>query len=142
MSKIYITEAVCISENDLRFTFIHSSGPGGQKVNKTASAVQLKFNVASSSLPDGLKSRLFHKLSNQLTKSGDILVFARVHRSQEKNRAEAVKRFVRLLKSALYIKKKRKKTKPTKSSNFKRLSSKRKRSDIKRQRNTSFDQTL
>ncbi|MHC4871322.1 MAG: alternative ribosome rescue aminoacyl-tRNA hydrolase ArfB [Planctomycetota bacterium] len=137
---IQITENLFISENDLRFSFIHAGGPGGQKVNKTASAVQLNFNIASSALPEEVKSRLFHKLSNQITKGGDILIFARVHRSQDQNRQEAVRRLVNLLKAAMLTQKKRKKTRPTQSSNYKRLESKHKRSEIKRSRRAGYEE--
>ncbi|MDR3492276.1 MAG: alternative ribosome rescue aminoacyl-tRNA hydrolase ArfB [Gammaproteobacteria bacterium] len=122
---IKITENVSIPETELLFTFIRSPGPGGQNVNKVATAVLLRFNLVSSpSIPEDLRARLLLRLENKITLSGELIVKASSYRTQERNKQDAIMRLQELLKHAAKVFKKRRKTKPTYSSTQKRLSTK------------------
>ncbi len=132
---IEITKNILLNENEFTLSFIHSSGPGGQNVNKVATAVQLKFSIMDSkSLPDDVKERLIKKVKKRLSKNLILTIDARRYRSQEKNKQDAIARLVKLIKQAAERPKKRKKTKPTKTATLKRLESKRKRSNLKKDR--------
>lgn len=126
-----ITTDLYISENELEFKFIRSPGPGGQNVNKVATAVLLRFNLSSSSLPEIIKNRIFTELKNRITANGDIIIKASSHRTQDRNRQEAIHRLLQLLRRASFIPKKRKNTKPTRASKERRLQSKKIRSQHK-----------
>ena len=134
---IEITPAFSIDERELRFAFVRASGPGGQNVNKVATAVQLRFDVLYSSLPDEVKERLKHLAGNKLTSEGELLIEAKKFRTQEQNREDAVKRFVELLQRAFKKPKARTKTKPTAASREKRLKQKKQRSEVKKMRQSS-----
>jgi len=98
---IEITDAISLDEGELTFSFILASGPGGQNVNKTASAAQLRFDVrGSSSLPPGVKARLLGLAGARLNRDGEIVITARRFRSQERNRADAIDRLVALIAKA------------------------------------------
>ena len=115
MSKIEITNEIAIESNELKFEFIRASGPGGQNVNKVATAVQLRFNVqANIELSDEIKERLFHKAKNKINSDGVLIIEAKRYRSQEKNRKDAIARFVTLLQKACEKPKVRKPTKISK----------------------------
>ena len=132
---IEITKNISLNENELIFSFIHSSGPGGQNVNKVATAVQLKFNIIKSdSLPDDVKKRLISRVKKRLSKDLTLTIDARRYRSQGKNKQDAIDRLIKLIKQVAEIPKKRKKTKPTKTATLKRLESKKKRSELKKNR--------
>jgi len=132
---IEITPAIQIDEQDLEFTFIHSNGPGGQNVNKVSSAVQLRFNVRETpSLPVEVKQRLVRLAGRRMTSDEILIIEARQYRSQEKNRQAAQERLIRLIQQAVEPPKPRYKTKPTRASITRRLESKRKRGEIKRNR--------
>ena len=132
---IEITKNILLNENEFTLSFIHSSGPGGQNVNKVATAVQLKFSIMDSkSLPDDVKERLIKRVKKRLSKNLILTIDARRYRSQEKNKQDAIARLVKLIKQAAERPKKRKKTKPTKTATLKRLESKRKRSNLKKDR--------
>src|ERR1700722_13858660 len=114
-----------IPSQDLQFQFIRATGPGGQNVNKVASAVQLRFDLAGTVvLSDPVKSRLRALAGRRLTDDGAILIIARNHRTQEQNRREAGERLADLIKVALVPPKPRKKTKPTRASKERRLETK------------------
>ena len=138
---IEISQAIQISENELVFDFIRATGPGGQNVNKVATAVQLRFDVwNNSSLPADVKSRLVKLAGRRITSEGILIIEARRFRTQEQNRADAIERFIALVQKSLEAPKRRQKTKPTAGSREKRLQSKKKRSDVKRIRgNRSFE---
>ena len=136
---IEITPSLQIDERDIRIDFVRASGPGGQNVNKVATAAQLRFDVNSSSLPEDVKRRLTHLAGNRITSEGVLLIEARRFRTQEQNREDAIRRLVELVRKALKPPKPRKKTKPTAASKARRLKAKKGRGDIKRLRNKSFD---
>ena len=132
-----------IPESELIFTYIHSDGPGGQNVNKVSSAVQLRFDVAKSpSLPDEVKERLAKLAGKRMTRDGIIIIQAKRFREQEKNREDAISRFRILIERAMDIPKSRKKSLPTKASQERRLTDKKRKGDIKhgRSKRTFYDE--
>ncbi len=115
--------------------FMRSPGPGGQNVNKVATAVQLRFSVhASTSLPEELKQRIYRLAGRRMTDEGILVIEAHQYRSQERNRQAALDRLVRIVRAASRPPKLRYRTKPTRSSVLHRLETKRKHGEIKRQR--------
>jgi ribosome-associated protein len=134
MMMIEINPSLQIDEREVQIDFVRASGPGGQNVNKVATAVQLRFDVNSSSLPDEAKARLVHLAGNRLTSEGVLLIEAKRFRTQEQNREDAFQRFVELVRKSLVKPKARKRTKPTQASKEKRLKVKKKRGEIKKMR--------
>ena len=132
---IRVTDKIQIDESEIEESFVRSSGPGGQNVNKVSSAVQLRFDARNSpSLPDDVRRRLERLAGKRLTNDGVIVLIAQTHRSQERNRAEALERLVELIRAATVRPKPRTPTRPTLASKRRRLDSKSKRSTLKRQR--------
>lgn len=131
---IEITPSIQIDERELQIDFIRASGPGGQNVNKVATAVQLRFDVHTSSLPDDAKTRLIHLAGSRITSEGVLLVEAKRFRTQEQNREDALRRFVELVRKSLVKPKARQKTKPTQASKEERLKEKKRRGEIKKLR--------
>ena len=122
---IEVTADIVIPDSDLSLSFVRSSGPGGQNVNKVASAVQLRFDLARTAvLTDEVKARLRALAGRRLTADGGILIIARNHRTQEQNRRAAAERLGDLVRSALLRPKPRKATKPTRAARERRLESK------------------
>lgn len=133
---IYITPRIQIPERDLQESFIQSSGPGGQNVNKVATAVQLRFDAANSTLLDEeLKIRLKRIAGRRMTAEGVVVIEARRYRDQEKNRQEARNRLAALVRGAAEKPKIRRQTRPTKSSIQRRVEAKKKHGDLKKARN-------
>ena len=134
---IRITDHIALDESELVESFIRASGPGGQNVNKLSTAVQLRFDVRRSpSLPNDVAVRLMRLAGKRLTKEGVLVIVAQNHRTQERNRAEALERLVGLIQQAAVRPIPRRATKPTKASREKRLEGKKRRSDIKGMRRT------
>ena len=136
---IEITPSLQIDERELQIDFVRASGPGGQNVNKVATAAQLRFDVNASSLPEDVRRRLIRLAGNRVTTEGVLLIEARRFRTQEQNREDAVQRFVELVRKALIPPKPRKQTRPTAASKAKRIKAKKLRGDTKRLRTKSFD---
>ncbi|HSL31481.1 MAG TPA: alternative ribosome rescue aminoacyl-tRNA hydrolase ArfB [Anaerolineales bacterium] len=131
---IEITPTVQIDERELQIHFVRASGPGGQNVNKVASAAQLRFDVRASALPEEVKQRLHALAGSRMAAEGILLIEAKRFRTQEQNREDAIRRFVDLVRKALVPPKARKKTKPTRASKEERLKEKKRRGEIKKMR--------
>jgi ribosome-associated protein len=131
---IEITPSFLIDESELQFIFVRSSGPGGQNVNKVATAAQLRFDVMNSSLPEDVKERLKHLAGRKITDEGVLLIEAKKFRTQEQNREEALNRFIELVRRSFEKPRARRKTKPTRASKEKRIKEKKVRGEIKRMR--------
>jgi len=130
-----ITRTLSIPESELEESFVRSSGPGGQNVNKVATAVQLRFDIRSSpSLPGEVKERLLRLAGNRVTTEGVLIVEARRYRTQERNRQDARDRLAALVKRATEKPKPRKATRPTRASKERRLEDKRRQAEKKRNR--------
>ena len=132
---IHITSTITIDENEIQEYFVRASGPGGQNINKVATAVQLRFDVANScSLPEEVRIRLISLAGNRITEDGILIIDARRFRTQRRNREDATERFVELIRNAVQRPKIRRKTRPTLASKIRRLESKRRSAESKRVR--------
>jgi len=137
---IQISPSLNLQEDELTFDFVRASGPGGQNVNKVATAVQLRFNVRDSSLPEFAKARLMKIAGKRISTNGSLMIEAKRFRTQEQNREDATERLVALIRKSLEAPKPRKRTKPTKASQEKRLKVKKHVSDLKKtRRHTNFE---
>jgi ribosome-associated protein len=132
---IPVTSSIAIDEGELREEFVRASGPGGQHVNKVATAVKLRFDVAHSpSLPPDVRQRLMRLAGTRITEAGELVIDARRFRSQERNRQDARDRLVALIRKATEKTRPRRRTRPTAASKRRRLDEKRRRGAIKRSR--------
>ena len=132
---IRVTDTISIDDSELSESFVRSSGPGGQNVNKLSTAVQLRFDVRRSpSLPNDVAIRLYRIAGQRMTKDGVLVITAQRHRTQERNRADARERLFEMIREAATTPVPRRPTKPPRASRRERLESKKRRSGIKRLR--------
>jgi ribosome-associated protein len=129
-----ISRELTIDENDIEIGFVRASGPGGQNVNKLATAAQLRFDSNRISIPEDAQARLARLAGQRMTKDGVIVIHAQRFRTQERNRADAIDRLVELLREAMVRPIPRRPTKPTRGSKKRRLEGKKRRGDIKAKR--------
>jgi len=123
-----LSNTLTIPDNEIDIQAIHAQGKGGQNVNKVATAIHLRFDIEASSLPEHLQQRLLALNDQRINKDGIIVIKAQSHRTQEKNREDALQRLTKLIESIMTTPKKRRKTKPSRSSQRKRMDKKTKHS--------------
>jgi len=131
---IRVTPEIAIAENELDERFVRASGPGGQNVNKVATAVELRLDVSASSLPDDVKRRLATLAGRKMSAEGVLQIDSREHRTQAQNRTAARERLLELLRRAAERPKRRRKTRPSETARERRLESKAARARIKSRR--------
>ncbi|MGA9335041.1 MAG: alternative ribosome rescue aminoacyl-tRNA hydrolase ArfB [Rudaea sp.] len=136
---LIVTAALHIPENELLESFVRASGPGGQNVNKVASAVELRFDIAqSTALPEPLRARLLSRRDRRITAEGVLVIHASRFRDQARNREDARGRLADLMRAGLHVPKKRVATKPTRASKERRLTAKKKRAQHKQGRGKNW----
>lgn len=128
---INLSDKIALPDSEIEMSAVRSQGKGGQNVNKVATAIHLRFDINASSLDDEIKERLLQLRDARISKEGIIVLKAQKHRTQEKNREDALKRLGALIEKAMIVRKKRKPTRPGAEAKKKRLESKNRRSEIK-----------
>jgi len=136
---IEVTSKIIIRERDLQILSIRASGPGGQNVNKVLTAIQLRYLVSKSTLPEPVKKRVLKNAGRQVTGSGEIIIMAKRYRTREQNLADAINRLKHMIRIALREPKSRSKTKPPRSSDEARLAAKKRRGEVKKGRTNKRD---
>jgi ribosome-associated protein len=130
-----VTPSLSIDDNEIQLRFVRASGPGGQNVNTVSTAVQLRFDVGNSpSLPGDVRTRLIRLAGNRITQDGILIIEARQFRTQERNREDAIERLIGLVRQATEKPKPRKKTRPSKAAEERRMEGKKLRSNVKKMR--------
>jgi len=128
-----------IPEEEMAFTAVRAQGAGGQNVNKVSNAVHLRFDIRASSLPEAVKARLLARGDQRITREGVVVIKSQQHRSLELNRADAIARLHALVEAAAHVPKRRRATRPTRSSREKRIEGKKRRGDVKMLRRKVYD---
>ena len=129
---IRVTASIAIDEREIEESFVRASGPGGQNVNKLSTAVQLRFDVRGSpSLPGDVRARLERLAGSRLTRDGVLVIIAQRHRTQGRNRDDALARLIDMIRHAAVVPRKRRPTRPTKASRERRIEGKKRRSGVK-----------
>lgn len=131
MSELEISDTICIPDEEIEFQALRAQGPGGQHVNKVSSALQLRFDIGRSSLPEPVKERLTALADRRISADGVLVIKAQRHRSQSRNREDALERLQALVRAACHRDPPRRATRPTRASKQRRLDSKTRRSRIK-----------
>ena len=136
---IRVNDDISLPEDEIDFSAIRSRGKGGQNVNKVATAIHLRFDIPASSLPEAVKRRLLDSNDRRISSEGVLVIKAQTHRSQDKNREDAVARLCRVIDAASRIPARRIPTRPGRAAKEKRLDSKRKRSQLKKLRSGGYE---
>jgi ribosome-associated protein len=136
-----ITDELTIPDEELVFEAIRAQGAGGQHVNKSSTAIQLRYDITNGTLPEPYRTRLLALRDRRITKDGVIVIKAQQHRSQEQNRNEALARLRELIESVLHTPKTRRATRPTRSAAQRRINAKKRRGEIKKLRQNPDDWT-
>jgi ribosome-associated protein len=136
---VFVNEQLSIPDEEISLSAIRAQGAGGQNVNKVSSAIHLRFDIGASSLPERVKARLLASNDQRITQDGVLVIKAQNHRTQEKNRSEALERLRELVLAATRVPRKRIPTRPGRAAREKRLDAKKKRGTIKKLRRTDFD---